>query len=119
MQTFIASTTIVAALLSVVSATPIQRRYDSVSIIFHGAIAQGSEQTLTLSWPLDGESHDFTEIANETGDQPQLANLSFSTGEVDGSASCTFTGTDGLELSVSEGPFTVGPPQVLVSGICS
>lgn len=119
MQTFIASATIVAAILSAVSATPLQRRYDSVSITFHGAIVQGAEQTLSLSWPVDGQEHAFSDIANETGDQPQLSNLSFSTGELDGDASCTFTGTDGLQLPVADGPFTVGPPQVIVSGVCS
>ena len=130
MQTFIASATVVAAILSVVSATPLQRRTESVSIVFHGAIAQGSEQTLSLSWPVDGQEHAFSDIANETGDQPQLSNLSFSTGYIanDGTdATCTFTGTDGLQLPVtnedvetgSTEPFTVGPPQVIVSGICS
>lgn len=125
----------IAALLSAASAAPTGGAGEGsyLQVTFHGAIDTGSEQTLSLSWPIDGQYHSLAEIAETygaSGNIDQLVALSMSTGYAVNNgvlASCSFTGVDNLDLFVTNKDveeyqsesFVVGPPQTIQGGSCS
>ncbi|KAF2095665.1 hypothetical protein NA57DRAFT_79380 [Rhizodiscina lignyota] len=131
MMRLAARATIAVALLSLTSAAPLQPRQTlSIPVTFHGAIDQGPIQSVALNWPLDGVTWGFATIVLESGDVLQNAQLSMSTGEIFNNGmdvDCTFWGLDGLQMKITNThvdsddweTFTVGPPQVLITGSCT
>ncbi|KAH8756189.1 hypothetical protein F5882DRAFT_307746 [Hyaloscypha sp. PMI_1271] len=100
---------VAAASLALVSATPIQKRYNTYTITFIGAA--GAQYTVPV--PFDGQSHD-------TGNALSISSVS-APSPVDIAAQCILDTVDFPPALVNQGNgvWTVGPPQTVLSISCT
>jgi hypothetical protein len=100
---------VAAASLALVSATPIQKRYNTYTITFIGAA--GAQYTVPV--PFDGQSHD-------TGNALSISSVS-APSPVDIAAQCVLDTVDFPPALVNQGNgvWTVGPPQTVLSISCT